>query len=405
MHFESLQVEPLAVDQDLLDAGTVGPELAHLSGVYLRSPRALVWRAPSPEWRLFVLLLPLASRLSLMANPIFAQLARAWGLNARFVGVDHDGLVYDFRNLLSDHTLRLLVELLDLELADERPVLDTLFAALAQEMLTILQARQRGWGRHLEVEHRLEPLAPATLFARDTRYPDFLSKLRAALRDELIDGTLYGRALRAIDLRELSVEQRVASLVASALDAGTLEMLDQAGAGRHLGVYNWLRMGGRHAASRAHVLARLPGLATFFAETLVPLEAGRLPSAEPDTAAPDESPSGDPSSGRGSPTLDLRSIAARADSPHSLRWADALRRAVDAGQDRAVIEALAQRFAVSDNVIRRLWREAPRGLGQPPTWHLAQVLRHLGTLDARQWPRDEAQWRALLARAVPAEAH
>jgi len=37
----------------------------------------------------------------------------AWGLNVRFVGVDRDGLAYDFRNLLADRTLRLLVELLD----------------------------------------------------------------------------------------------------------------------------------------------------------------------------------------------------------------------------------------------------------------------------------------------------
>jgi hypothetical protein len=43
------------------------------------SPRALVWRNPSPDWKLFVLLLPLASRLSLMTNPIFAQLTRDWG--------------------------------------------------------------------------------------------------------------------------------------------------------------------------------------------------------------------------------------------------------------------------------------------------------------------------------------
>ena len=95
--FESLRVDTFAVDEELIDAASVGPELAHLAQVYLRSPRALVWHNPSPDWRLFVLLLPIASRLSLMANPIFAQLARAWGLHARFVGIDRDGLVHDFR--------------------------------------------------------------------------------------------------------------------------------------------------------------------------------------------------------------------------------------------------------------------------------------------------------------------
>ena len=115
--FESLRVDTFAVDEELIDAASVGPELAHLAQVYLRSPRALVWHNPSPDWRLFVLLLPIASRLSLMANPIFAQLARAWGLHARFVGIDRDGLVHDFRSLLSDRTLKLLVHLLGAELS------------------------------------------------------------------------------------------------------------------------------------------------------------------------------------------------------------------------------------------------------------------------------------------------
>ncbi len=102
MDFESLSIDTYPIDDELADAGTVGPELAHLSHIYVRSPRALIWRNPSSEWRLFVVLLPLASRLSLMRNPIFAQLARAWGLNIRFIGIDRHQLVYDFRALLSD---------------------------------------------------------------------------------------------------------------------------------------------------------------------------------------------------------------------------------------------------------------------------------------------------------------
>ncbi|MEN9314772.1 MAG: hypothetical protein RIS35_1165 [Pseudomonadota bacterium] len=399
MDFEAHLVDALPVDADLVDAGTVGPELAHLSSVYLRSPRALSWREPSPEWQLFVLLLPLGSRLSLMANPIFGQLTRTWGLNVRFVGIDRAGLAHDFRNLLSDATLRLIVRLLDAELADDRPLLDTLFAALAREMLTVVGERRPGWGRHLDTGHRLEALQPGTLFAREGRYPDFLTALRAALRDEIIDTQLYGRALRSIDLRELGVEERIAARVEAALDAETLARLSACGAGRHLGAYNWLRLGGRHQASRAHVLSRLPGLSTFFAESLLPLDAAL--AEETTDAEPDD---GDAAAPVAPPALDLRPRAARADSAHGAHWSGRLRRAIDAGQDRAVIEAIAQRFAVGDNVIRRLWREMPTALGQPPTWRLAQVLRELDALGERDWPTGDAQWRALLARSVPDEA-
>ena len=417
MEFETLRIDDAPVDEDLQDAGTVGPELAHLSGVYRRSPRALAWHRPSPDWRLFLLLPPLASRLSLMANPIFAQLTRAWGLNVRFVGIDRDGLAYDFRNLLSDRTLRLLVELLDAGLAEEPSLLDTLFASLAGEMLTMLERRHGDWGRHLDVEHRLEPGLPATLFARDTRYPDYLAMLRAALRDDLIDTHLYGRALRSIDARELAVEQRIATLVQPCLDAGATHQLRETGAGLHLGCYNWLLLGGRHAPARAHVLRRLPWLATFLAESLVPADAAQLsPAADPwddgrvratdspespDTGIEVDAPPRPPQAR----TLDLRAIAARSASAHSRHWTGVLRRAIDAGQDRSVIEALAQRFAVGDNLIRRLWRESPAALGQPPTWHLRQVLRQLEALGERDWPRSDAQWHALLSRAVPVEAH
>ncbi|MEK9721583.1 MAG: hypothetical protein VW257_11205, partial [Quisquiliibacterium sp.] len=107
MDFEALRVDSHPIDEELLDAGAVGPELAHLGNVYQASSRALVWRNPSSDWSLFLLLAPIASRLSLLANPIFAQLTRAWGLNARFIAVDADGLIYDFRGLLTDSTLRL----------------------------------------------------------------------------------------------------------------------------------------------------------------------------------------------------------------------------------------------------------------------------------------------------------
>lgn len=429
---EFLTVDRVPVDEELQDAGTVGPELAHLAHTYCASPRALIFRNPSSDWRLFVVLLPLASRLSLMTNPIFAQLTRAWGLNARFLGVDRDQLAYDFRALLSDRTLKLLVDLLARnEIAGAatarrpgpaapdaprasggREALDLLFASLADEMLTVLDRRRDDWGRHLDREHRLEPAVPASLFDRAGRYPDFLARLRAALRDEIVDVGLYGRALRSIDLREDAIDARVAAIVEASLEPVTMAKLARTGAGKHLGCYNWLRIDPRHAAPRAHLLARLPSFATFFAETLVPLDAwpGAIDASDPggtDDAEALDAP-GDAERRRARrrqvPTYDLRPLAARQDSAHSLRWAGVLRRAIDAGQDRCVIEAIAQRFAVGDNVVRRIWREKPAGLGQPPTWQLAQILRRLGECGERSWPGDAGAWAELIASAVPVEA-
>ena len=365
MDFEAFRVDHFPVDQDLLDAGSVGPELAHLAGVYRHSPRALVWRNPSSDWRLFVLLLPLASRLSLMANPIFAQLTRAWGLNVRFVGVDRTGLCYDFRALLTDRTLKLLLEFLecDLDRSHDPAVLDTLFAALAGEMLTILQQRRSGWDRHLAVEHRLEPDAEGSLFARASRYPDFLAKLREALRTEIIDVAFYGRALRSIDLRETTFEQRVASLIEGALDEVTMAKLVRTGAGKHLGCYNWLRIDPRHAASRAHVLGRLPGLASFLAQTLLPLEARRLDADEPpdprrrlDDAGLGHHDLGRPGPGPGSAAQERRRVRPAHDRrPHRLVAHRALGRGL-APRDRRRTGPARDRSA----------RAALRGLRQHP---------------------------------------
>lgn len=407
---EFLTVDAVPIDAELQDDGAVGPELAHLARSYANSPRALICRHPSSDWRLFVVLLPLASRLSLMANPIFAQLTRAWGLNARFIGVDGDHLVYDFRALLSDRLLRMLVELLARSEVDRgspargrHEALDLLFASLADEMLTVLDRRRGDWGRHLDREHRLEAQVQCSLFDRASRYPDFLASLRAALRDEIIDVSFYGRALRSIDLREEAIDARVATLIEASLDPVTLAKLARTGAGRHMGCYNWLRLDPRHALPRAHLLAQLPSFANFFADALVPLDAWS-DDVEPD---PDvDCPGASAAQRARSPvaTYELRALAARERSAHSLYWAGMLRRAIDSGQDRAVIEAIAQRFAVGDNVVRRIWRERPAALGQPPTWHLAQILRRLHACSDREWPADAAAWQALIASAVPIEA-
>ena len=404
---EFLAVDGVPIDEELQDAGTVGPELAYLARCYRSSPRALVFRNPSSDWRLFVVQLPLASRLSLMANPIFAQLTRAWGLNVRFLGVDRDQLVYDFRALLSDRTLKLLVDLLARSDGADA-ALDLLFDSLAEEMLTVLDRRRGDWHRHLDREHRLEPGAPASLFDRAARCPDFLAQLRGALRDDIVDVEFYGRALRSIDLREGAIDARIAAIVEASLDPVTLAKLARSGAGKHLGCYNWLRLDPRHAMPRAHLLARLPAFATFFAETLVPLDAWGAPQTDEDGDAEVLDTPADAARRRARrrqpPTFDLRPLAARQDSAHSLRWAGVLERAIDAGQDRAVIEAIAQRFAVGDNVVRRLWRDRPAALGQPPTWQLAQILRRLGERGDRDWPADAAGWESLIASAVPIEA-
>ncbi len=418
--YESLRVDPYPIDVELLDDGTTGPELAHLARSYRDSPRALIFRNPSSDWRLFVVTLPLATRLSLMANPIFAQLTRAWGLNVRFIGVDRDGLVHDFRALLSDRTLALLIELLA---HNDESALDLLFAALAREMLTVLERRRDDWSRHLAREHRLEPGVPGTLFDHAGRYPDFLAKLRATLRDGTIDVAFYGRVLRSVDLREATVDTRIAALIESALDPVTMAKLQRTPAGKHLGSYNWLRIEPARAAPRAYLLSRLPAFATFFADALLPLEPAALadehggfdPLYSAQALDEFDEPHGDraeprpdrPRSAKGSgrrPDFDLRPVVARSLSARSQHWAGMLRRAIDAGQDRATIEAIAQRFAVGDNVIRRVWREQPAALGQPPTWHLAQILRRLHSLPDRDWPITDAAWQTLMAHSVPAEA-
>lgn len=410
---ESICVDAYPIDAELQDDGATGPELAHLARSYRDSPRALIFRNPSSDWRLFVVTLPLASRLSLMANPVFGQLTRAWGLNVRFIGIDRDGLVHDFRALLSDRTLALLVEMLAQRESDGAQTLDLLFAALAREMLTVLERRRADWARHLAREHRLEPAVAGTLFDHAGRYPDFLAKLRAALRDGIIDVAFYGRALRSIDLREAAADARIAALIESALDPVTVAKLQRTPAGKHLGCYNWLRIAPARAGPRAYLLGRLPAFATFFAEALLPIDSGEYAldaDAEDDgsngAAEPDDR-CGDEHGARPrprAPAFDLRPLAARSLSAHSLHWAGLLRRAIDAGQDRATIEAIAQRFAVGDNVIRRIWREQPAALGQPPTWHLAQILRRLHALPDRDWPGSNLAWQSLIAHAVPAEA-
>lgn len=364
--FQALRVDPLAIDDELTDAGQVGPELAAAAQVYLDTPRALIWRAPSPDWRLFVVLLPLASRLSLLANPVFAQLAREWGLGVRFIGIDAHQAVYDFRGLLTDQTLRRLLDAIGA--ADD--TLDVLFAALADNMLTVLQERRQDWGRHLARELRLESGIADSLFDREARYPDFMALLRQGLRQDWLDQAFYGRVLRAMDLREGRVEARIAQIVQASLHPPVMTRLARNRLGLHLGAYNWLLMAGPQAGQRSHVLSRLPLMAQFFAEALI-------------DAAP-------------------RSRSALVEQADGLSEPlSGLRRAIDSGQDRTVIEALSAHFAVDPRVLRALWRQCPRVLGSPPSWQLQPLLLTLDALPERLWPATDAQWLELAAQAWP----
>src|SRR5690606_34935416 len=241
--------------------------------------------------------------------------------------------------------------------------LDLLFEALADEMLTILERAGPARCAHLALAQRLEPGAPATIFERSTRYPDFLAQLRRALRDGIVDVAFYGRALRSIDLREAAIEQRIASQLLASLDPVTLAKLERTGAGHHLGAYNWLSLAPRQAAMRAHVLTNLPAFATLFAEALVPIDLLRAEACEVE-----EGFGGDPS--------------------HEYR-------------DRAVHAASAGGSAIPAILVRRICRARPGALGQPVGWQLGEILR---ALDASAGPADTREWEALIARAIRAAA-
>jgi hypothetical protein len=397
MTFTALRIDDLPLDQDLTDAATVGPDLAQAAHAYRSTPRALIWRNPSSDWQLLIVLLPLATRLSLMTNPIFGRLVQDWGMGIRFIGVDADQSVYDFRELLHRPALTKLVNALARFIdqspfsspAADHPALDTLFSVLSDDMLTILEQRRADWRRHLAREDRLvidrngSDQAPGgrSLFDRRSRFPDFLAQLRQALRLQMIDVEFYGRVLRSVDLREDSAESRVLAILEGALDPITLAKLTRTRIGAHLGCYNWLRLEPRSASHRASLLHKMPVLAQFLADRLVcgPTQNRRAAfaahiaaPAEASTARPDEAP--------------LRLLS----------------QAIDSGQDRWVVESVARYFRVSDNVIRALWRNCPAALGAPPEWHLRQILLALNERPERSWPADAAGWLALKSSAIPA---
>jgi hypothetical protein len=313
-----------------------------------------VWRNPSSDWRLFVLLVPLASRLSLMRNPIFAALVRDWGLSVRFVGIDAHARVFDFRRLLSDATLRRLVDALTVSLA--RPpghaneALDVLFAALADSMLTILEERRPDWPSHLARSLRLETNAPDSLFDRQARYPDLPRE--PARRAE---GRHDRRgALRPRDPRDRPArgERRAPRGLADRVDAGRGHAR-RAQEAAHRAAPGLLQLGGRLPAARAqrlYALSRLPSLAQAFIDAI--------------------------------------------DHPE-------LSRALDSGQDRAIVSALAGRFQRQREHGARRLAPTARGAGRAAHLALAHILQRLDALAQRDWPRDAPAWQEFAQRAVP----
>ena len=100
---------------------------------------------------------------------------------------------------------------------------------------------------------------------------------------------------------------------------------------------------------------------------------------------------------------DLRPLIERQACLTGSEFTGWLRRAIDAGQDRQIIDALAARLGVTANLVRRLWREPPRALGQPPAWLAATLVRHLDQLPERAWPQDDESWQQLIERASAAQ--
>lgn len=398
MSFSALRIESDELDQTLLDAGAVGSELAEAANAWLITPRALIWRSASPDWPLLIVLMPLASRLSLMTNPVFGKLVRHWGHGIRFLGVDTERNIFDFRDLLDTPTLRKLVDALARTVAiDERAgagphdgeqALDALFSMLASDMLTLLERRRDDWRRHLATEDRLILDRPGTdqstgtrsLFDRRGRMPDFMAQLRTALKLQIIDVDLYGRILRSIDQRENAVEARIVAIVEQALDVQTLSLLARTRSSAHLGAYNWLRQSARTRAHRVAALNRLPVLAQFLADRFA--------------CGPDR-----PARLRWTHQVAQGGPAHRFDDDVTVHQ---LARALDSGQNGAISVALAAHFNVSENTIRALWRQCPAALGAPPEWHLRQILQELDQRPQRHWPGDDAGWATLKTTSIPA---
>jgi hypothetical protein len=383
MSFQAIHIEPDSADGLVSRRPGITPQLVQTLQAYQQTPRALVWRSPSPDWRLFILVLPLATRWPDLCQPVLGPLVRDWGHALRFVGVDRTHHVYDFRAMLELPILRRLIDSLDRWLNTPKPasepteILDVLFDILGGHHFTRLEARNDLWAQHLARELCLDPLHTESLFQRATCQEDLMRLVQEALRRRVLDMELYGRLVRAIDRRETFTERLMVAVLGEALDPTTLQTLNSTRSGAHLGCYNWLLAHPARRRQRAYVLNRLPALGPFIADFFLESPPSRLKDRWAQISG-NQHVSTNP--------LDT----------------DRLLQAIDSGQDRTVIAALASHFNVREQVFRSLWRFYPSGLIAPPSWHLPHLLQRLNQLPDRFWPRDASSWQALTKNTLSA---
>ena len=450
MEFTALTIDRLPLDVELTDGGCVGPELAHLARAYCRTPRALIWRNPSSDWPLLVLTLPIATRLTLLANPIFGRLVREWGHGIRFLGVDGEGFAYDFRDLLDAAALRRLIDALVRWLlardagplqasgttqADDgaRPsaddpaitgaagrsaaddaALDTVFDLLATEMLTVLERRRADWTIHLardgvlatdDVDSAAFPaVLPVARTADPTRRPSFgpASLPRppsggASLFDRRARYPEFHGQLRQA-LRNAMIDVEFYGRVLRAIDRREHDAesriisivesaLDPITLGRLARTPIGIHLG------CYNWLLQDPRARAHRAATLHKLPALAQFFADRMLAA--ATPSAREIM---ADRLVAQGIQGRRPKhycvPPAVRSTAA--RIARHRRPRALLPRLGQSASGT------LWRNCPAALGAPPTWHLRQILRVLDQLPQRHWPVDRTGWAALKAQAVPA---
>lgn len=428
---------PHPLDALLADPAEVG-RAASLARAYLATPRCLLWWHPSRDWRVVVLLPPIASRMALLRNPIFGQLVRDWGTHLRAFGIDRDRQLRDLGPVLSDGALsRLMLALSRGPEVGHDEVLDVLLDALdncstglgtmdvpkgqvigfsqgssldpSRDPATAHPAYGGDYGAYdggsygdpalgtsadrdpylppapLMRQGQLEPGQPGSLFDRAWRYPELLQALRDGLHAgdaPRLDQQLYVRLLAAIETRESMWEHAVAARLQGELDASVCAALQATRLRLHVGAYNWLLADAQHRPHRLNFLTRLPAFAPWAAETLLPLHDDVALNPAGDDAWPD----------------DLR---LRASLPQRRELDPLLQRAIDGGQDRMIVATLAARFGITDNTIRQLWRDSPPHLEGLPSWQLPAVLHKLDATPARHWPRSANAWERWIVQCVP----
>jgi len=342
--FNAIAVDPSAIDAELEDAGTVGPELAFIAKEQRLLARAFCWHDASSDWPLLVVQIPGTEALWMLQHPVFTPIIRRWGMALRVIGISREAMAFDFRALLDDDTLaRLRCALHD---DPKHTPVDLIYQALARGMIG--RIHEEGQARlHLMREGFLHPNPNAADLPDSPQRPLLLKALQAALRRGQLDIGFYCRAMRALRQREFRVQQRLAFVFEGALSAISLQACAGVDPRIPWGVYNWLRRDPRHAAAREHLLRHLPWLGPWL-------------------------------------------------SSHLLLSNDSgLQQIIDSGQDSLILESLAGLFAVDPNLMRRLWRRPIAMPAELNAWQLPRMLAWLQQRPERLWPSSDAAWERL----------